>query len=86
MLARNSLDHVDDPELALAEMCRILRVNGTLILIFDVDHKPTATEPHSLNIERVRAALDGLHVIRQELTDESFGAGAKRAIVISERT
>ncbi len=86
VIARNSLDHVDDPELALAEMCRILRADGTLILMFDVDHAPTATEPHSLTIERVRGALGELRVTRQELTDGSFGAGAKRGIIVATRT
>ena len=85
VIARNSLDHVDDPELALAEMRRILRADGMLILMFDIDHAPTATEPHSLTIERVRAALGELRVTRQELTDDSFGAGAKRGIIVARR-
>lgn len=88
VIARNSLDHVDDPELALAEMCRILREGGTLILMFDVGHAPTATEPHSLTVERVRAAITGLQVTRQEITDESFGAGAgaRCATIVAHRT
>ena len=86
VIARNSLDHVDDPERALAEMCRILRPSGSLILMFDVEHAPTATEPHSLTVEFVRAALSDLRLTRQELSDQAFGAGARRAIIVAERT
>lgn len=86
VIARNSLDHVDDPEQALTEMCRILRPGGTLILMFDISHAPTATEPHSLTLERVRAALSEVQVTRQELTGESFGDGGQRAVMVAQRT
>jgi SAM-dependent methyltransferase len=85
VIARNSLDHVDDPERVLLETARILRPGGTLILSFDVDHAPTATEPHSLTVERVRAALGDLVVTHEELSRESFGAGAQRATLIARR-
>jgi ubiquinone/menaquinone biosynthesis C-methylase UbiE len=38
IVARNSLDHVDDPRAAIAEARRLLRPGGTLILNFDVEH------------------------------------------------
>jgi SAM-dependent methyltransferase len=86
VLARNSLDHVDDPDSVLEESVRVLAPGGALILEFDVGHPPTATEPHTLSLDRVRAAVRDLSIIRQELTGESFGAGAQRAILIAHRT
>ncbi len=44
----NSLDHVEDPERTIAEMIRVLRVNGSLLLLVEVNHRPTVTEPASL--------------------------------------
>ena len=48
VIARNSLDHVDDPRAVLREAQRVLRSAGALILNFDVDHAPTVAEPHTL--------------------------------------
>lgn len=62
VLARNSLDHVDDPEQVLQEIRRLLRPGGTLILNFDVDHTPTAMEPHTLTVERVKNGLLGMTI------------------------
>jgi SAM-dependent methyltransferase len=50
VLARNSLDHVDDPHQVLREVQRLLRPGGTLILNFDVDRssaKTTAAQTRS---------------------------------------
>jgi SAM-dependent methyltransferase len=63
VLARNSLDHVDDPAAAMAEMRRILRPSGTLLLGVDIDHPPTATEPHSIGEDDLAAWLDGFEII-----------------------
>jgi SAM-dependent methyltransferase len=85
VLARNSLDHVEDPEKVLREAARILRPDGILILIFDIDHTPTATEPHSLSVQRVRAGLDGLVITREQLGGQPFGTDGRRAIVTAQR-
>lgn len=73
VLARNSLDHVDEPERVLHEAQRLLRLGGTLILNFDVEHTPTVTEPQVLTVDRVRAALSGLIVAREEQVECSYG-------------
>jgi SAM-dependent methyltransferase len=41
----NSLDHVDDLGATIAEIKRVLRAGGTFLLITDVNHDPTPTEP-----------------------------------------
>ena len=44
----NSLDHVDDVEGTIAEMVRVLKAGGSLLLLVEVNHRPTVTEPASL--------------------------------------
>ena len=41
----NALDHVEDPDAAIAELVRVLRPGGTLLLIVEIDRGPTVTEP-----------------------------------------
>ena len=45
----NSIDHVDDLTLVIKEIKRIVKPNGLLLLITDVNHKKTITEPNSLS-------------------------------------
>jgi SAM-dependent methyltransferase len=73
VLARNSLDHVDDPDQVLREAQRLLRPGGTLILNFDVGHAPTATEPHTLSVERVKAAIGAMSIVHERRWDHSHG-------------
>ncbi|MDQ3933908.1 MAG: class I SAM-dependent methyltransferase [Actinomycetota bacterium] len=42
----NSLDHVDDVGAALSEIARVAKPGATLLLLVDIDHEPTPTEPH----------------------------------------
>lgn len=44
----NNLDHVDDPERAVAEIKRVTAPGGVFLLITEVEHAPTPAEPHSL--------------------------------------
>jgi SAM-dependent methyltransferase len=44
----NSLDHVDDIEKTVAEIVRVLKPGGSLLLLVEVNHPPTATEPITL--------------------------------------
>ena len=46
--AFNSLDHVEDVEATIAELCRVLKLGGNLLLIVEINHEPTITEPHYL--------------------------------------
>ena len=42
----NSLDHVDDAGAAVREIARVAKPGATLLLLVDIDHEPTPTEPH----------------------------------------
>lgn len=44
----NSLDHVEDVDATIAELCRVVRPGGDLLLIVEINHEPTITEPHFL--------------------------------------
>lgn len=46
--ALNSLDHVENVDAAVAEIQRITRPGGDILIIVEVNHKPTITEPHFL--------------------------------------
>jgi ubiquinone/menaquinone biosynthesis C-methylase UbiE len=41
----NALDHGQDPQGAARELVRVLRPGGWLLLLVEVNHPPTATEP-----------------------------------------
>ena len=47
----NSLDHVQDPEKAAEELVRVLAPGGLLLLIVEVEHEATLTEPHRLRAD-----------------------------------
>jgi SAM-dependent methyltransferase len=85
VLARNSLDHVDDPETVLKEARRLLRPGGALIMLFDVNHTPTPTEPHALTASSVSAALEDMIIIRERTWDEPFGHDGHRVMLLAEK-
>jgi len=45
----NSLDHVDDIDNTIKEIKRVLKPKGIFLLITDVNHEPTVTEPLTLS-------------------------------------
>jgi SAM-dependent methyltransferase len=45
----NSLDHVEDADAAIAELVRVLAPGGMLLVVVEIDHPPTVTEPLSFD-------------------------------------
>jgi SAM-dependent methyltransferase len=69
----NALDHVADAGAAIAELTRVARPGATALLLVEVGHAPTVTEPQTLSwdvledfhgwtaVEQRRLALDEAH-------------------------
>lgn len=83
--ARNSLDHVEDPAGAIAEVRRILRAGGTLILNVDVDHGATPTEPHSFTTDDVRALVSGFEVERERALADPHGHEGHALVIVARK-
>ena len=49
--AFNSLDHTDSVDAAISEITRVARHGGSLLLLCDVGHEPTPTEPQAFGWE-----------------------------------
>jgi SAM-dependent methyltransferase len=47
--ALNALDHVDDVDAAVREITRVARPGALGLVLVEVNHAPTVTEPHSLD-------------------------------------
>lgn len=86
VVARNSLDHVDDPRAAVAEARRLLRPGGTLILNFDVDHTPTATEPHALDAEQVRSWLAPMPIVFEDAWAHPHGHDGHAVVLVATQS
>ena len=74
VVSRYNLDHVDDPRLAVREIQRILAPGGYFLLIVDIDHQATITEPQALSRGGVRALVADFETVREmehEKTDMS---------------
>ena len=83
VVARNSLDHVDNPRAVVGEAIRLLAPGGTLILTFDVGHTPTATEPHALELETVLGWIARLDVVSQREYDYSMGHDGHAVTIVA---
>jgi SAM-dependent methyltransferase len=83
VVARNCLDHVVDPKAVIAEVVRILRPGGMLILNVDVDGEPTAEEPHAFTAEEVRRLVEPLRVERERSIPEPHGHLGTQLVVVA---
>lgn len=61
----NSLDHVIDPSLVCNEIRRVLKTNGLFILIVDIHHLPTLTEPLTLTWDFIEKYLPGFSIMEK---------------------
>jgi SAM-dependent methyltransferase len=73
----NSLDHVDDLDLAIKEIKRITKVGGLFLLLVEVNHEPTVCEPHSLTwsvVESFKPEFEEVNVRHYEMTGHDMRA------------
>jgi SAM-dependent methyltransferase len=63
--AFNVLDHVDDVDDAISEITRVTSAGGTGLLLVEVNHPPTRTEPHTLGWD-VLDRFRGWEVVRSQ--------------------
>ena len=71
----NSLDHVDNLEETVREIKRVLRRGGTLLVIVEVNHPPTATEPVTLDWDVASLFQDEMDLVshgRYEIGDHDI--------------
>ena len=85
VVARNSLDHVDDPRAVLREAQRILCSAGTLILNFDVGHAPTVTEPHALTRQTVCSELQDMTIAHERTSGHPHGDEGEVVVIVAQR-
>jgi len=62
----NALDHVDDLERTVAEIKRVTRPGGHLVLVVEVGHDPTWTEPQSLSWDVCELFAPEFEVVSRE--------------------
>ena len=67
----NSLDHVDNLDLTIQEIKRVLRPNGTFLLLSDVNHKPTICEPISFSWDIVDRFKDSFALVAEKHYEKS---------------
>jgi len=67
VVCRNALDHVDSPRAVIAEVVRVLRPGGELILNVDLEHPASPTEPHEFTRPQLLGLLSDFEI---EFEDE----------------
>lgn len=67
----NSLDHVEDVSKSIHEIARILKKDGYFLLITDVGHKPTITEPRSFGWEIMEQFSQDFSVLSKACYEKS---------------
>jgi ubiquinone/menaquinone biosynthesis C-methylase UbiE len=85
VVARNCLDHVVDPVAVIAEVVRLLRPGGVLILNVDVDGVATAEEPHAFTADEVRRVVRPLRVERERSIPGPHGQVGRQLVVVATK-
>ncbi|HUP64033.1 MAG TPA: class I SAM-dependent methyltransferase [Thermoanaerobaculia bacterium] len=71
----NSLDHVDDVDRTANEIKRVTRTGGLFLLLVEVNHPPTACEPHLLTPRRIHELFEPEFRLQQERMYPRAGKG-----------
>jgi SAM-dependent methyltransferase len=82
--AFNSLDHVEDVEQAIAEIKRLTRAGGLFLLIVEVNHPPTNTEPWTLQwnvVDRFRDCFELIDQRSYEVGDHRLYRQLRRGVL-----
>ena len=70
----NALDHVDDVHKSLDEIVRVLRIGGRFLIMVDIGHNPTLSEPHRLQWDVLDRISDRCTTLRCQRFEQVGGA------------
>jgi SAM-dependent methyltransferase len=80
----NSLDHVDDLSATIGEIKRVVRSGGTFLLLTDVNHDPTPTEPIEFSwdvVERFGPDLTTVDVVHYEKSEDGVYQSVRAGVL-----
>jgi SAM-dependent methyltransferase len=80
----NSLDHVAEVDKTIAEIKRVVRPGGSFLLVTEVNHEPTSTEPVKLPWSITAAFTDAFSLVTEKRF-EIGGHDIHRQIFIDDR-
>ena len=83
--AFNSLDHVAHLEKTIAEIKRVVRPGGLFLLIVEVNHRPTASEPINLPWSISQAFMDAFSLLNEKRYEIGKNHDIYRQIYIDDR-
>ena len=69
----NSLDHVDDLDKTIAEIKRVVKGGGLLLLLTDVNHDPTPAEPIEFSFDVVDKFVPAFEVLETRHYEKKAG-------------
>jgi SAM-dependent methyltransferase len=75
VICRNALDHMPDPQMALGQICRILKEHAPLFLSVDIGGFPTPDEPTVFSVASLSALLEHQFAIVQQTDDHLAHSG-----------
>lgn len=81
----NSLDHVDDVDRTLSEIARVTRPDGMFLLLVEINHPPTACEPHQLEPGKLVEALKPEFDCEELQVYKLTGSGIYQSILDNQR-
>jgi len=80
----NSLDHVDDLDKVVMQIKKKLKPSGMFLLLTDVNHKPTPTEPQVLTWDIISLFSPEFSLIKKKHYEKPDGDGLYQSIKLNE--